>query len=161
MSFDSYKHLLGRPYVSGRNDCYGLARDYYRDLFAIQIVDAARPEGWWNEPDISLIDDFMESDGWEQIGTNTRNLKVGDGLVFSLINGKANHVGVYVGNGAFIHHVWRRFSNEEALLDKWKSRLLMILRHPEVATIGAGMTPKTSLETMLPEWYRAKLIQPL
>lgn len=160
MSFSSYKHLLGRAYSSGRHDCYGLARDYYHDVYGVEIINAARPDGWWNEPDIKLIDDFMAMDGWEQIGNNTRALKVGDGLIFSLINGKANHVGVYVGNGTFIHHVYKRYSNEEALLDKWKSRLLMIIRHPEVAKSGAGMTSTTSLETMLPEWYRARLVQP-
>jgi cell wall-associated NlpC family hydrolase len=158
MSYTSYKHLLGRPYTSGENDCYGLVRNYYRDLFGIEIINAARPEGWWNEPDINLIDDFMEMDGWEQLGKNTRSLKVGDGLVFSLINGKANHVGVYVGNGAFIHHIWNRFSCEDALLEKWKARLLMIVRHPEVAKLGVGMIPTTDLSSMLPEKYRAKLV---
>jgi cell wall-associated NlpC family hydrolase len=160
MTFATYKHLLGRPYVSGRDDCYGLARNYYRDLYGIEIIDAARPEGWWNETDINLIDDFMEMDGWEQLGTNTRALKVGDGLIFSLINGKANHVGIYVGNGTFIHHVWRRYSSEDALIDRWKARLLMIVRHPEVAKRSDVPLPQTSLESLMPEWYRARFVQP-
>lgn len=160
MSYASYKHLLGRPYSSGKHDCYGLVRDYYIDVFGVKIVDAARPEGWWNHPDMNLIDDFMETDGWEQLGTNTRNLKVGDGLVFSLISGKANHVGVYVGNGMFIHHVWSRYSNEEALMEKWKSRLLMVVRHPEISRIGSELAPKTNLIDILPERLRAKYVQP-
>lgn len=158
MSYESYKHLLGRPYISGKDDCYGLAINYYFDVYGVKIVNAARPEGWWNHPEINLLDDFMEVDKWERLGTNTRALKPGDGLVFSLITGKANHVGVYVGNGMFIHHVWNRYSCEEALLDKWTARLLMIIRHEEVAQIGMDMTPKTQMIDLLPERLRAKYI---
>lgn len=160
MSYDSYKHLLGISYKSGIDDCYGLARRYYYDVFGVQIVNAARPEGWWDDPEMDLINQFITHDGWENIGINTRQLKVGDGLVFSLINGKANHVGCYVGNGMFIHHVFGRFSVEEALLDKWKNRLLMIIRHPEVSSLGADMTPKTDIMTLLPEHVRARIIRP-
>ena len=159
-TYDSYKHLLGRPYVSGRHDCYGLAVDYYRDIYGIQLINAARPEGWWDCPQISLIDDFMEADGWEQVGKNTRALQPGDGLIFSLLTGKANHVGVYVGNGTFIHHIWQRYSCEDALMEKWKSRLLTVVRHPEVALMNREMTPTTDLMTLLPERIRAKYVQP-
>lgn len=158
MSYDSYAHLLGRPYTSGRHDCYGLARDYYKDVYGVVLIDAARPEGWWNEKDMNLIDDFMEADGWENIGTNTRQLKPGDGLIFSLLSGKANHVGIYVGNGMFIHHVLNTYSREDALVEKWKSRLLAIIRHPEVVKAGQGMEAKVDLSTFLPERFRAKLV---
>lgn len=158
MSYQDYKHLLGKPYVSGRDDCYGLARSYYHDVFGVEIVNAARPEGWWDHPDINLIDDFMGNDGWEQIGLNTRQLKIGDGLIFSLITGKPNHVGVYVGNGMFIHHIRHQFSTEDALMEKWKSRLLMIIRHPEVAKVGAGMVPVFNLASVLPRRILEKLV---
>lgn len=156
MSYQQYKHLLGRPYQAGKYDCYGLARDYYQDLYGIALVNAARPEGWWNHPEFNLIDDFIEQDNWQQIGTSTRLLLPGDGLVFSLITGRANHVGVYVGNGTFIHHVYQRFSNEEALMDKWKSRLLSVIRHPEVAAIGNDMVKKTEFASLLPARLREK-----
>lgn len=156
---DSYKHLLGIPYKSGCDDCYGLARRYYMDVYGVKILNAARPEGWWNDPDMDLINQFVSLDKWEKIGVNTRSVKVGDGLVFSLINGRANHVGVYVGNGMFIHHVLGRLSCEEALMGKWTSRLLMIIRHPEVAEQGQGMHQTTDYMSLLPEHIRAKLIR--
>lgn len=160
MSYQSYKHLLGIPYKSGVQDCYGLARRYYHDVFGVQIVNAARPDGWWADPEIDLINQFISHDGWENIGMNTRVLKPGDGLVFSLVNGKANHVGCYVGNGLFIHHVFGRFSCEDPLLDKWRNRLLMIIRHPVVSSLGSDMEPKTDLMSILPEHIRARLIRP-
>lgn len=157
---DKYKHLIGLPYVSGRDDCYGLARCYYKDVFGVNLTNFARPEGWWNHQDMDLINWSVSCDGWEKIGTNTKALKIGDGLVFSLIHGKANHVGCYVGNGMFIHHVYKRFSNEEALLEKWTSRLLMIIRHPEVSKKIDGLESKTDLMSILPEHVRARLIRP-
>lgn len=157
MSYQTYKHLLGIPYKAGVQDCYGLAIRYYHDVFGVQIVNAARPEGWWDEPSMDLINQFISHDGWENIGVNTRNLKIGDGLVFSLINGKANHVGCYVGNGMFIHHVFGRFSCEDPLVDKWRNRLLMIIRHPEVSILGAGMNPTTDIMAILPEHVRARI----
>lgn len=157
---EAYKHLIGIPYRSGKDDCYGLARRYYKDTFGIELVNAARPDGWWNEPDMDLINQFIHHDNWKSLGTNTRALKVGDGLVFSLISGKANHVGCYVGNGMFIHHVYGRFSNEEALMDKWTSRLLMVIRHPEVEKAVDKAEPKTDLLNLLPEHIRARIIRP-
>lgn len=157
---DSYKHLIGVPYRCGEDDCYGLARRYYKDVFNVEIVNAARPDGWWNEPDMDLINQFITHDGWNNLGVNTRILKVGDGLVFSLISGKANHVGCYVGNGMFIHHVYGRFSTEDALVDKWTSRLLMIIRHPEVYKTSEAQRPKTDLMSILPEHIRARIIRP-
>lgn len=150
MSYKQYQHLLGLPYIAGKQDCYGLAMNYYKNTYGIQLADAARPDEWWNHPELSLIDDFINQDGWEQLGTNTRILKPADGLVFSLISGRANHVGVYVGNGNFIHHVWQRFSSEEALMDKWQSRLLMIIRHPEVVK-QSGVIQTVDLFGLLPE----------
>lgn len=130
--YDSYKHLIGRAYTSGDKDCYGLARDYYKDVFDLTITNVARPEEWWNDGRLDLINDLFDVDGWENIGCNLRNLKVGDALVFSLISGRANHVGVYVGNGMFIHHVYQRMSCEESLAQKWRSRCLMVVRHTKV-----------------------------
>jgi cell wall-associated NlpC family hydrolase len=157
---DAYKHMLGIPYSSGKDDCYGLARRYYKEVYDVDIVDAARPDGWWNEEDMDLINQFITHDGWQNLGTNTRNLKLGDGLVFSLINGKANHVGCYVGNGMFIHHIYGRFSTEDALTDKWTSRLLMIIRHPKIHKAAESQKPKTDLMNLLPEHIRARLIRP-
>ncbi len=157
---DAYKHLIGIPYKSGVDDCYGLARRYYMDNYGIELINFARPDGWWNDPEMDLINQFVQYDGWKNIGLNTRGLKVGDGLVFSLVSGKANHVGCYVGNGMFIHHVYGRFSNEEALMDKWTNRLLMIIRHPRVEESGKGMTPQVDILDFLAENVRARIIRP-
>lgn len=157
MSYKMHKHLIGVPYRAGSQDCYGLALRYYRDVYGIELTNFARPEGWWNHPEMDLITQFLEHDGWEHVGLSTKLLRPGDGLVFSLVGGKANHVGVYVGNGLFVHHVFGRYSSEDALLQKWTSRLLMIVRHPKVAEVGKGMGQKTPIMDILPGHLSEKL----
>lgn len=157
MNYKMHQHLIGLPYKSGDQDCYGLALRYYREVYGVQLTNFARPEGWWNHSEMDLINQFLEHDGWDKIGLNIKLLCPGDGLVFSLVGGKANHVGIYVGNGLFIHHVLGRFSAEDALLQKWTSKLLMIVRHPSVAELGKGMGQKTQIETILPRHFSEKL----
>lgn len=137
MPYDEYKHLVGRMYISGYQDCYGLARCYYKDVFQMELTNFARPTEWWLEPGLNLLTDNLFLDGWEDVGTNLRNLRVGDGLLFTLISGRANHVGVYVGNGHFIHHIFGRLSAEEPLVHKWMSRCLMVVRHKTVTKLLA------------------------
>lgn len=156
---DSYKHLLGIPYSSGDADCYGLVMRYYHDVYGIQLANVARPEHWWSEPDLDIIPPMVSLDGWQNVSVNPRQLKIGDGLIFSLVGGKANHVGCYVGNGMFIHHVFGRFSAEEALVDKWTNRLLMVVRHPGVEEMGKDMVATTDIMDLLPEHIRAKIIR--
>lgn len=155
--YDEYKHLLGRPYVSGSQDCYGLVRDYYHDVFAVNIINFARPELWWEDPEMDLINRSMHADGWEQVSTSSRGLKKGDGLIFSLITGRANHVGVYVGNGMFIHHIYRAYSSEEAYTPKWANRLLSVVRHSEVTAVLESMVPKTDILSLMPEHAKRRI----
>ncbi len=131
--YNTYKNLIGRRYSYGENDCYGLARDYYKSVFNLELLNIARPNQWWEE--LNLITDYLFVDGWEDVGVNLRNLKVGDGLIFTLLSGKANHVGVYVGNGHFIHHIQDRLSVEEPLVAKWMSRCLHVVRHKAVTAV--------------------------
>ncbi len=130
--YTTYQHLLGLPYTSGEQDCYGLARRYYKDVFDLDLLDIARPDLWWEHEGFNLITDFVEADSWESVGVNLRNLKVGDGLLFAFACSKINHVAVYVGNGLFIHHVYKQFSCETAVAQKWMSRCLGIVRHKKV-----------------------------
>ena len=159
MSYDEHKHLLGRRYVAGRDDCYGLAVSYFHDVYGLPLTDFARPDGWWDHPDFDLISDMIHVDKWQTKSLNPRGLKPGDGLVFSLLHsGRANHVGVYVGNSMFIHHVFGRISVEEALLPKWTGRLLMVLEHPEVIEMRESMRPQTEFSTLLPDNVKRQIL---
>lgn len=155
--YDQYKHLLGLPYSAGDQDCYGLIRRYYKEVWDIELENFARPEAWWDDPSFNLICENLATTEWEKVPVSLREVKVGDGLIFSIINGRANHVGVYVGNGNFIHHVLNQFSNEEAYTPKWLSRTLMIVRNPVVTSKTEAQAEQIDIFSLLPNHVRTSL----
>lgn len=151
--YDNYKHLLGRRYVNGKQDCYGLVVNYYKDLFGIELKNFARPDQFWFYKDFDLINNMMFEDRWKSIGLNLRNLQIGDGLVFAIMSESANHLGVYAGNGIFLHHQYQRLSKEDPLTGSWASRLLMVVRHKDVKI----EREKLDILTVLPDHVKRTL----
>lgn len=141
--YNDYKHLIGLPYISGKQDCYGLVRTYCKDVYNLDLTNFARPDRFWDDPRMNILSDLLHVDGWEDISVSLRNLVTGDVLVFSIITGRANHLGIYVGNGLFIHHGYGRFSSEESIGQKWMSRCLGIVRHPAVKKINQSKVTTT------------------
>lgn len=151
--YAKYCHLLNRPYTEGRFDCYGLVRDYCLQVWGVELTNFARPQRWWDYEDFDLLSKFLETDGWENLGVSTGSLRQGDGLVFSVCGDKANHCGIYVGNGLFIHHLYRQVSKEESLSSSWKRRILSVVRHP-------GISPEErilKLEDVLPDDIKRRI----
>ncbi|WCD44162.1 hypothetical protein Lumi_023 [Xylophilus phage Lumi] len=153
--YEEYKDLLGRKYVAGENDCYGLVKDYYKKIFDLELTDYARPEGF-ADFGIDLIVDNLLDEGFQMVDVPTPNLMRGDGLLFR-VNGSTltNHVGVYVGNGYFIHHLWNGLSNEEAMTTKWRGRVSSVVRHPDVYTKARVPTERLSIMDFIPEHIKA------
>ena len=130
--YNQYQHLLGRKYVDGKQDCYGLLIAYAKDLHGLSLKNFARPTQFWMRKDFDLISQMVQEDRWAQQGLSVRNLQIGDALIFSINSSMANHIGVYVGNGQFLHHLYQRFSSVESLTNSWTSRLLMVVRHKDI-----------------------------
>lgn len=130
--YNNYKHLLGRKYVNGKQDCYGLMMGYYQDVHKITLRNFARPDCFWHHKDFDLINDMVAQDNWKLMGLNIRNLQIGDGLFFGVQSAIPNHLGMYVGNGLMLHHLYGRFSSVENLGPSWTNRLLMIIRHRDI-----------------------------
>lgn len=148
--YDDYKHLLGRKYVDGKQDCYGLLVSYYKDNHGILLKNFARPNQYWYRRDFNLIDRMVFEDSWIAQGLNVRHLQIGDALLFAIQSQYANHIGVYVGNGMFIHHLYGRFSSAEALTDSWSSRLLMVVRHKDFKV----PSERIEISTLLPGYVK-------
>jgi cell wall-associated NlpC family hydrolase len=145
----SYLELEGRPYVEGRNDCYGLARLYYWKNYQLRLENYARPSGFAYHK-LDIINQHLEAEGFSYVDAPLDRLEVGDGIIMGL--GKAplaNHIGVYVGNRMFLHHLFGQKSIAENFGDRWKSRVLNIVRHPKV-TEQNTMAPDSVTRIVLP-----------
>ena len=127
-----YEHLLGVPWNHGVNDCFTLARRFYKDNFGIELTNYARPDNWWHKG-LNLYMDHLRDEGFEIIHEdNPRNWRVGDGLLMAIMAPVADHCAIYVGGGKIIHHFIDRLSNEERLRPLWLDTRVALVRHPQV-----------------------------
>lgn len=130
MYYEEYKHLLNLPYLDGKQDCFALARNFYQELFGITLPNYARPTGFDHLGMPELITSNFRGMGFEPVPDY--RLQIGDGLLFAIASKYVNHVGVYVGNNQFIHHVFEKPSSVDNLDERWKRRLTMRVRHPDI-----------------------------
>lgn len=125
----SYSDLLGKVYVEGDYDCYGLLRRYYKRMYDLELRNYARPNGFGYNG-LNLITDNFDLEGFE---VTSDALQIGDGIIMGIARSPmANHVAVYVGRGMILHHLYNTKSCEESFDASWKRRVLNIVRHPKV-----------------------------
>lgn len=150
---------LGRRYLDGRHDCYGLVRDFYRGEYGLTLRNYARPVGFDHSGLLLLTDNFRR-EGFEIVNTPISLLEPGDGLLMMLASRQVNHVGVYIGERKFLHHLYQRPSSAEMLDPRWQQRLSLIVRHPDVTEQNRRNQPKQVFLDLLPPHLRNKVVTP-
>lgn len=150
-----FDHLVGRPFVYGDTDCYGLFRDFYRDNFGILLSDYARVSNWWNEaPELDLFMKNFRAEGFEVITESKQKLRVGDGVLIAYGSRVACHIGVIVAPHRFLHHPPQALSRVDLYAGPWSSRTLAVIRHPEAPAVVEAAS--VSLADLLPPHKREK-----
>lgn len=114
--------LVGRSYIPNVQDCFTLTRDYFWKEFKKDIGSHPRPADWesWNPHYISQTYAQL---GFEQINTEEK----GDVLLFAIGSRTINHIGIYLGSGLFVHHLYNRTSSLDTLA-KWHRQHVTTLR---------------------------------
>lgn len=154
------KYTLGwedKPYVTGRDDCYGLVRKWLAANYGMKLTNYARPLAW-DDHGFNLLGDFFEREGFNLAIVPLNRLELGDLLLMRVATrgGVANHIGVYVGNGYLLHHLYAAKSKADPLNDRWKARVLDVLRHPEVSAKNVESIEQVDMMTLLPPHLRDK-----
>lgn len=160
--YDRYKHLLGVPYDDGDRDCYGLCRRFYMDNYDIVLPNYARSSSFFAEG-VDLVSVFLCEEDFKVVDCATSSLEVGDGLLLCVPGrhwpeGHINHLGVYVGNGTFIHHLFNKPSSEDYIDVAWSRRIMGVVRHPEIAEKNAVSLAADSINILdvLPDHVKRK-----
>ncbi len=147
--------LVGRPFVIGSQDCYGLVRDFYRLNYQIELTNYARPDRFW-EADINLYGDNFSSEGFSNIDVSPRDYRVGDAFLMAIKSQYANHAAIYIGDGKILHHFYNRLSSIDLYAGVWRNTTVAVLRHKEVP-----FTPPAAdvidYSTLLSRFSREKL----
>ena len=126
-----YDHLKGRPFIHGKVDCYTVVRDFYRDVFGIELTDYARADDWWDNGQ-NLYMDHYEAEGFVSIEFNPMGMQYGDLLISAIISPVPNHAAVWVGQGLVLHHLPNRLSKTDPFSGVLRNRLCAVLRHKDL-----------------------------
>ena len=122
----------GRPYQLGHLDCYSLVRDWMareRGITMEPLIDSPARLANQMLTDGAFVTN-TEIERWERVAVP----QPGDGILFAMTQeddhtpGVANHAGVYLGDGRFLHHFANRLSCEADLDAVWKARVAAFMR---------------------------------
>jgi proteasome lid subunit RPN8/RPN11 len=139
---DGYRApLIGRPFVHGLHDCYGIVRDYYASV-GVPLHDYPRSYGWWDEPDgPDLYRENFEAEGFVQIASGFEDarlkLRQHDLILMNIRARRDNHMAVYLGGGVILHHLIDQLSRRETYQEFYQRRTTAVLRHRAFMTGGS------------------------
>lgn len=145
--------LEHREFAAGSTDCLGLVRDLYKLNFGIEMRNYARPSDW-DADKLDLINAVYQREGFEKLSHwSVGDLRPGDILCMCVGSSNVNHMGVYVGDNQFIHHLRGNLSSRGPLETRWLHYTAFLLRHPDVPDLRPEMREIT-IEELLSDRYK-------
>jgi len=123
---------IGRPWIYGIYDCYGLFRDFYRSELGIVLDDFKRGQEFeWSSPEWRMFEKNVEDQGFMEI---SKLEKKGDMILMQLQCDFVNHIGVLTNPDAsvFCHHLLDRLSEENVYGGYWAKCTKRLMRHKEM-----------------------------
>lgn len=121
---------IGRPFFHGILDCWTLVRDWYRRERGLELPNPPRVDNWWNDGASDLYSPAAwAAAGFEPVGADP--VEVGDVIAMQIRakNLVANHVGLYLGGGLFMHHLHGRLSTRDVFGGYWRECTRMVYRY--------------------------------
>lgn len=150
----NYDHLIGLPYIEGQQDCFGLARRFYKDVFDIEIPNFARPTDW-SDAGLNLLGLLYHEAGFKVLDVHPSLYRPGDVILMGIRNTYSNHAAVLVEKGLILHHLYRNLSRTERYAGLWRNSTLAVLRHE--SNPFRAETSTIDLMGLLPPRVRQKL----
>ncbi|CAM3938107.1 C40 family peptidase [Xenorhabdus thuongxuanensis] len=113
--FQCVPPLLGREFVHGSTDCYGVFRDAYH-LAGYDLPDFERQDNWWRQ-DKELYLNNLAGQGFRQV---KRDIRPGDIILCCYASSRANHAAIYLGGQMILHHIPNQLSKREVYNERWQ-----------------------------------------
>lgn len=118
--------LIGRPFVLGHTDCWGLVMSYFRQEHGIELMDYRLDYPWWES---GTEERYL--DNWHECGFREFSgpLQPGDLVIMQVSASVANHAGVLLEDGMLLHHLYGHLSQRTPYGGYWLERTVKVVRH--------------------------------
>lgn len=118
-----------RQHVTGTDDCYTLAREWYWRERQILLPTFKADRELMLSGNFDLFDTHPAARQWERMIVP----QIGDAVLFKFGEAKSpNHCGVVLEDGWFLHHFYDRLSTIEKLDGVWRANVCEFRRHKGV-----------------------------
>ncbi|MFV9068738.1 C40 family peptidase [Serratia fonticola] len=118
--------LIGRQFVLGHTDCWGLIMSYYRQEHGIELNDYRVDHPWWESgAENRYLDNWYECGFREFSGPH----QPGDMVIMQISAPVANHAGILLSDGMLLHHMYGMLSQRVPYGGQWLERTVKVLRH--------------------------------
>lgn len=124
---------VGVDFKIGVNDCYSLARRYYRQELNLELKDYSRNEEYLFS-DSNLFEKHFQDEGFVAVAQNPNitidQIKRHDAILFKNPEGvNSCHVAIYVEANRILHHPRNQFSRYQTLKNCHLKKISYILRN--------------------------------
>lgn len=144
-----YNNYIGLPYKdNGRDesgiDCWGLVRLFYKREYDIDIPSYTEQYVGRDDPTLTATITKFKADSW----IKTNEPEPGNVVLFNIL-GQPTHVGIYLGEGKFLHSRGGLDSVVESTTNtKWKNRIEGYYKYSPIVEIHGNEHPlKTKVIT--------------
>ena len=119
--------LVGRPFVLGYYDCWGLVCSYFRQNHGIELKNLHVDYPWWEDK----YPDNYYRDRYEEFGFRDFDgpVQPGDVLLMQVQSNKWNHAGVMLEGNMMLHHLYGHLSTRIPYGGYYRERTMKIVRH--------------------------------
>jgi len=121
--------LIGRSFVLGHTDCWGLVMSYFRQTHGIELPDYRVDYLWWESGDENRYRDNWYECGFREF---SGDLQPGDLIIMQVQAPVANHAGVLLADGMLLHHLYGRLSQRVPYGGYWRDRTVKVVRHRDL-----------------------------
>lgn len=118
---------IGRQFVMGSTDCFGVLRDYYQNEFGLTVPNYARPNDFWDSG-MDLYTPRLKRLGFKVV----EDILEGDVILMAIQAERGNHAAAVIENGQILHHFFGRMSSVDNYTTLWRNTTIAVFRHPEV-----------------------------
>ncbi|WP_270495160.1 C40 family peptidase [Citrobacter gillenii] len=117
--------LIGRPFILGSHDCWGLVMDWHATQ-GVTLTDFRVDYPWWE----SQYPDNLYFDNWEREGFIECDPAPGCMVIMQVESGKWNHAGVITEEDELLHHLYGQPSCVTPYARGYfKDRTMICVRH--------------------------------